>query len=181
MAVDIWSEPVAFPMVTAGRRRTLGRCVAGVSVLCGGLAVLGSCLPWTYIDGGDGPSLAVGGLSRLPWGLGTLLAGVALILTGTFASLYISRIRFLVPAAVAAGGLALAAEASVRSFQLDTGEVVPADPRFGLVYVLVAYSVAVASILLLFTLDLRWFGPETMSAQVRRRTTPAGTTKHVAP
>ncbi len=170
------------PVVAAGRRRTLGRCLAAVSALCGGLSVLGSFLPWTYIGYGDGDSsqLAIGGLSQSEWGVGTLLIGIALILTGLSALLYASRIRFLVPALVAAGGLALTAHAAASRIQLDTGEIVGASPHAGLLLVLAAYSVAVASILLMSVLDWRWYGPETMTQQLERRTTPPRAAKPAA-
>ena len=176
-SIDIWGEPVVLPMVTTGRRRTLGRWLAAISALSGALGVVGSCLPWTYyFDGGDSTPLTISGLNMSELGAWTLILGAGLILAGLLSSLFISRLRSSLPALVAASGLAVSADSCVRHVTLGTGQVVRQDPQTGLALVVAAYSFAVAATVVLWALDWRWYGPDSLTSLGRRRTpTPPDT------
>ena len=167
---DIWGEPVVLPMVTTGRRRTLGRGLAAISALSGALGVAGSCLPWTYYHGGDSTPLTISGLNRSELGVWTLIVGAGLILAGLLSSLFISRLRSLLPALVAAGGLVLGAISCVRHITLDTGQVVGQVPQAGLALVVAAYSFAVAATVVMWALDWRWYGPDSLTSLGTPRT-----------
>jgi hypothetical protein len=179
---DVWEEEVVWPVVTIGRRRTLGRCLLGVSVLTGGLAVLGSCLPWTYYFSGDGNPITISGLDRSEWGLWTLMLGVALIVAGLVCPLLVSKFRSSLIVVPAAGGLALGAESCVRQVWIQT-DTLPPDPQAGLALVVAAYSLAMAAAVLIWSLDWRSDGLALAipDGNGRRRTTESADTSLLGP
>lgn len=170
----VWNEEVDWPVVTTGRRRTLGRCLLGVSALSGGLAVLGSFLPWTYNYEPESNPLTLSGLDRSEWGLWTLMLGVALIVAGLVAPVLVSKFRSSLVAVPAAGGLALGALSCLKNVWLPTGAL-PPDPQGGLALVVAAYSFAVVAAVLIWTLDWRSDGLALAipTSSGRRRTTMA--------
>lgn len=158
---SVWSEEFRPPVFIAGRRRILGRCLLLTSLLSGGLAVLGSFLPWTYYDGGDSSPSTISGLT-LPseWGVWTLIIGFALVAGGVLVSFFVSPLRSVLMVVPAAGGLTVAVESCLRRASLDNGQLVPANPQVGLQLVVAAFSLAVASTMTIWILDWRWRRPD---------------------
>lgn len=155
---SVWSEEFRPPVLITGRRRILGRFLLCTSLVSGGLAVLGSFLPWTYFyDGGDSSASTVSGLTfPSEWGVWTLIIGFALVAGGVLASLFVTLLRSVLMVVPAAGGLTVAVESCLRRASLDNGQLVPANPQVGLQLVVAAFSLAVVSATTIWILDWRW-------------------------